>query len=63
MGFVKTDIYDLQFNPYKLIGKDWFLLTSGNKSIQYHDRFVGTDGSSLEYACVYNSGTFQSKDI
>ena len=32
MGFVKTDIYDLQFNPYKLIGKDWFLLTSGNKS-------------------------------
>ena len=24
MGFVKTDIYDLQFNPYKLIGKDWF---------------------------------------
>ena len=32
MGFVKTDIYDLQFNPYKLISKDWFLLTSGNKS-------------------------------
>ena len=32
MGFVKTDIYDLQFNPYKLIGRDWFLLTSGNKS-------------------------------
>lgn len=32
MSFAKTDIYDLKFNPFKLIGKDWFLLTSGNLS-------------------------------
>lgn len=32
MNFEKTDIYSLNFNPYKLIGRDWFLVTSGNKS-------------------------------
>ncbi|MGN0614312.1 MAG: flavin reductase [Porcipelethomonas sp.] len=31
MSFVKTDIYSLDFNPYKLIGRDWFLVTSGDK--------------------------------
>ena len=30
MSFTKTNIYDLEFNPYKLIGKDWFLVTSGS---------------------------------
>lgn len=30
MNFVKTDIYSENFNPFNLIGKDWFLLTSGN---------------------------------
>ncbi|MGN1481919.1 flavin reductase [Porcipelethomonas sp.] len=30
MNFEKQNIYELEFNPFKLIGKDWFLLTSGN---------------------------------
>ena len=30
MSFKKTDIYSLEFNPYKYISKDWFLVTSGN---------------------------------
>lgn len=30
MGFTKIDIYSENFNPFKLIGKDWFLLTSGD---------------------------------
>ena len=30
MDFIKTDIYGESFNPFKLIGKDWFLLTSGD---------------------------------
>ncbi|MBE6845076.1 MAG: flavin reductase family protein [Ruminococcus sp.] len=30
MSFKKTDIYNLDFNPYKYIAKDWFLVTSGN---------------------------------
>lgn len=30
MSFQKEDIYSLEFNPFKLIGKDWFLVTSGN---------------------------------
>ncbi|MBQ3566434.1 MAG: flavin reductase [Oscillospiraceae bacterium] len=32
MSFKKTDIYSLDFNPYKYIAKDWFLVTSGNAS-------------------------------
>ena len=32
MSFVKTDIYSEDFNPYKLIGKDWLLVTGGNMS-------------------------------
>ena len=32
MSFSKTDIYSPEFNPYQLIGKGWFLLTSGNLS-------------------------------
>lgn len=30
MEFIKTDIYSENFNPFKRIGKDWFLLTSGD---------------------------------
>ena len=30
MDFIKTDIYGESFNPFKLIGKHWFLLTSGD---------------------------------
>lgn len=30
MDFIKKDINSESFNPFKLIGKDWFLLTSGN---------------------------------
>lgn len=30
MNFEKTDIYNIEFNPFKLIGKDWFLVTSGS---------------------------------
>lgn len=30
MEFTKKDIYEEQFNPFKLVGKDWFLLTSGS---------------------------------
>lgn len=30
MEFIKTDIYGESFNPFKLIGKHWFLLTSGD---------------------------------
>lgn len=32
MNFEKTEINELEFNPFRLIGKDWFLLTSGNLS-------------------------------
>lgn len=32
MDFIKTDVYSTEFNPFKLINKDWFLLTSGNKN-------------------------------
>ncbi|MGN0621862.1 MAG: flavin reductase [Porcipelethomonas sp.] len=31
MSFVKKDIYSEDMNPFKLIGKDWFLLTSGDE--------------------------------
>lgn len=27
---IKKDIYDKNFNPFSLIGKEWFLLTSGS---------------------------------
>ncbi|MBQ7047139.1 MAG: flavin reductase [Oscillospiraceae bacterium] len=30
MSFTKADIYSESFNPFNLIGKDWFLLTSGD---------------------------------
>ncbi|MCM1227880.1 MAG: flavin reductase [Clostridium sp.] len=29
MELIKKDIYDKSFNPFSLIGKEWFLLTSG----------------------------------
>lgn len=29
MSFKKVDIYGESFNPFNLIGKEWFLLTSG----------------------------------
>lgn len=29
MDLIKKDIYGKSFNPFGLIGKDWFLLTSG----------------------------------
>ncbi len=31
MEFIKTDISKESFNPFNLIGKDWFLVTSGDK--------------------------------
>lgn len=30
MAFVKKDIFSESFNPFTLIGKEWFLLTSGD---------------------------------
>lgn len=31
MGFKKTELSELKFNPFTLIGKQWMLLTGGNK--------------------------------
>ncbi len=31
MAFVKTDISKLSFNPFNKIGKEWMLITGGNK--------------------------------
>lgn len=31
MSFEKTDIFNAGINPFKLIGKDWYLLTSGDE--------------------------------
>ena len=30
MSFKKIDLSELTINPFKLIGKDWMLLTAGN---------------------------------
>jgi len=29
MSFIKTELSQLQFNPFSLIGKEWFLITAG----------------------------------
>ncbi len=36
MGFKKTDLLELEINPFKMIGSDWYLITGGNKITDYN---------------------------
>jgi flavin reductase (DIM6/NTAB) family NADH-FMN oxidoreductase RutF len=36
MSFVKTNIEDLNVNPFKMIGSDWFLITAGDSEETYN---------------------------
>ena len=36
MSLVKTSIENLKVNPFELIGRDWFLITSGTSASEYN---------------------------
>ncbi|MBP1564668.1 MAG: flavin reductase [Oscillospiraceae bacterium] len=36
MNFIKKDISDFNVNPFKMIGKDWYLITSANSPEDYN---------------------------
>ncbi|MCQ2458874.1 MAG: flavin reductase [Ruminococcus sp.] len=53
MSFRKIDIADLQFNPFTKIGKEWMLITAGNK-----DSFNSLTASWGQLGVLWNKNVF-----
>lgn len=49
--FIETDPHELTGNVFRLIGRDWMLVTAGEGTLlQHHDRELGRAGCALERA-------------